>query len=162
MFSVALLEGLRGAAYDSATQRPDPAAGGRVVADVTANSLRNYLINNTPHFFTAAELADDEIGVVPDVVYDEDPAHPFVLATVEVPLYPVTVLVPAAAGAVLEVLELRKDGSMPALARAAATAAPVVLSLPRGFFLARVAGTAALQPFSVTAIPGVNNVVRFV
>jgi hypothetical protein len=160
MFSVALLEGLNGAAYDSAMQRTDPASN-KLVADVTANSLRNYLINNTARFFTPAELADDEVGVVPDVVYDEDPAHRFVLATVEVPAYPTTFVVPAdATGRVLQILELREDGSMPVFAERPVTADPIVLSLPRRFFAARIEGTGLVKPFSVTAVPGVDHVVR--
>src|SRR5262249_3248208 len=44
VFTMALLAGLRGAAYDPATQFTDPATGKRM-ARVTAASLKNYLYN---------------------------------------------------------------------------------------------------------------------
>ena len=161
MFSVALLDALKGAAYDPETVRTDPATG-KLVADVTARSLRNYLINFTLTYLTPADLADEELGAVPDIEYAEDPGRPFAFVTVDAPVFAVTFQIPPAAiGKTLTILELHADNTRTEVKTLVAATSEVRVDLPRNFFIASLADTAFSIPFAVNAAPGVANVVRF-
>jgi hypothetical protein len=159
VFTVALLSGLTGAAYDPSTLRRD-AATDRDIADVTASSLRDYLSHRTRDLFDPAELADPELGVIPAVEYVNDPARPFVLATVLVPSYEVIFEIPAsAAGEFLDVLSFQ-DGFWRSVltfpVSPAGVAVSVRVGLRGGLFFARLREQGRLVPFEVNPYAEVN------
>ncbi len=124
VFTAALLKGLKGAACE-------PNSGGQITVD----SLRNFLYNNMKNFLTPKELTDPDIPKEPDI---PNFGSSFVLATVPVPKYPVTIHVPPdLVGKKAEILD-GKDFNVVESTTAAPPVWPV--SLERGKYLAEVLG----------------------
>ena len=65
VFTMALLEGLNGAAYDSTTIRIGD--DGREVAEITAVSLKAFLNRNMKDFISAEDREDSQIRNEPDI-----------------------------------------------------------------------------------------------
>ena len=155
VFTMALLAGLRGAAYDPATQFLDPATH-RAMACVTARSLKNYLYTYMQDFLSEADRSDPLVAKQPDIPHPRDPNADMVFSTVEVPRYPVVLrLPPEAMGRTLRVVELRADQSgvveVVWLERLISNA-EVAVPLPRNNYLAQVAGLGFGKPFPVRPI----------
>jgi hypothetical protein len=141
VFTVALIEGLNGAAAE-----PD----GRV----TAASLGDYLYNGMRSFLTEAELKDPEVPKEPDLVYDPHAGRSFVLVTAEPPRFLVRVRLPDNSGGqvvqVLSSLRFRQEQ--------AATATPPVweVQLPRGMYLVQIPGMGKQAVVEVNGTGGVD------
>jgi hypothetical protein len=142
IFTWAVLAGLRGDACDPNT------------GQVTAATLGNFLYNRMKAFLTADELADPDVPKEPDLQYDQNPNNPIVFATVAVPLYPVTINVPAAiAGQQIQILG---DKFQPVMA-AAANPPTWQVQLKAGTYLAQVLGLGMQTPaFEVSGTEVVN------
>jgi hypothetical protein len=152
VFTMALLAGLRGAAYDPATPFTDPATNRRM-ARVTAASLKNYLYNYMKDFLSEADRADPLVAKRPDIPHPRDPNADMALSTVEVPVYPVTLRLPAEAnGRTLRVVELREDMSEVVVLERPVTDSEVVVPLPRNNYLAQLSGLGFARPFPVRPV----------
>jgi Caspase domain len=157
IFTLALLDGLSGAAYDAATQFYDLATN-KLRAQVTAASLGNFLYNNMRNYLSDQDLADPLIAKEPDLVYDRDGGRAFVFNTVDVPLFPVAIELPMEAGGKL--LEIR--GEKFQVVKSEAARAPVHrVELSRGNYEVRVKDVHLETLFQLTGVMGKNYVVSF-
>jgi len=141
VFTFALLEGLKGAACDPTT------------GQVTAATLGDYLYTNMKTFLKPQDLLDPDVPKDPDIDYDKNPAAPFVITTVKIPDFKVTINLPAAsAGKRVEILN-DKFTSLQSV-----SAAPPVweLRLRRGTYLAQIPVDALQHPFEVTGTGDIN------
>lgn len=149
VFTLALLAGLEGAAYDPTTVHTDPATG-RQMARVTARSLKDFLYNHLRDFLPEADRDSPEVSGQPDIPHPRDPNADMVFSTVPVPSYPVTLrLPPAAAGRTLRVVELKEDGTEVVLVERPVTGPEVVVDLPRNNYFAQVSGLGFGKGFPV-------------
>lgn len=149
VFTKALMAGLRGAASDPAT------------GDITATSLRNYLINNMRGFLDPADLANPDIPKEPAIEPSTAEAGPdFVIAKVPVRKFPVEIKPPPnSAGLAINVHDgIWRDGGFPILATEVSTAAAWRLDLPVGNYFVQVVGGPPLKAFSVTAGGAITHV----
>ena len=150
VFTLALIDGLKGAAYDSKTEAKDDAVDA-LVADVTAGSLGNFL-----HVHMQDYLVDEDrrcacIAKEPKLLYDPVRAKDMVLSTVRVPTYPVTIRVPLEA--VGKRLEIRGE-RFQKVAEWDLVSEEIKVSLARGLYEASVYGTHLRRDFEVPGIGG--------
>jgi Caspase domain len=149
VFTLALLAGLEGGAYDPATVFADP-ANGTQRAHVTAASLKNYLYNHMKDFLPEADLGAPGVSAQPDIPHPRDPNAPMVFCTVAVPVYPVTFRLPVgASGQTLRVVELKEDGSEQVWLQQAVAGTEVQTNLPRNNYIVQVSGMGFAKGFPV-------------
>jgi Caspase domain len=141
VFTTALLAGLNGAATDPNGQ-------------ITATSLGDYLYSNMKDFLSPEDLADPVVPKEPDVDYDKNPLNPFILATVPVPDFPVTIHLPASTqGKTVEIL----SGQGLALVRSGISVPPAwQVRLRRGLYLAQVLAAGLQVSFEVNGAGDVD------
>jgi hypothetical protein len=158
IFSLALMDGLAGAAYDSSTRFRDPVTG-KLMARVTAESLKNYLLSSMVRYLSADDLLDKEVARQPEIIYDEVDGKAFTFATVEVPEFPVTIWLRAEAGG--KTLQIRDFvNNRPNVVKMVVVTTPqIVMTLARSFYEARVLGTDIETYFEVSSQAGGGNVV---
>jgi hypothetical protein len=141
VFTFALLEGLKGAACDPTT------------GQITAATLGDYLYTNMKKFLRPEDLQDADIPKDPDIDYDKNPAVPFVISTVPIPQFKVTINLPdGSAGKKVDILNnkfqpLDSVNAIPPL---------WVLQLNRGTYLVQILADSIQKPFEVTGAGEVN------
>lgn len=137
VFTKTLMEGLRGAASMPAT------------GQITAHSLRNYLLNNMRGFLAPADLENPAIPKEPALEPSQAEAGPdFVIAEVKVKGFPVEIATPA--GNEGKVMNVRG----PDFAILHTTAAPAgvwKLQLPSGNYALEIVGGPPMKAFKVMA-----------
>jgi hypothetical protein len=151
VFTLALLAGLEGAAYDSTTECTDPATNRRM-AKVTAASLKNFMYNCLPEFLSPADRSDPQVAKQPDIPHPRDPNSRMVFATVEVPRYPVIIRVPPGTVGNLRITSLREDGTEEEFENRPATPPEMKVSLPRNNYSAQVVGVGVSRMFRVKPV----------
>jgi hypothetical protein len=160
VFTLALLDGLTGAAYDPTTQFTDQATG-KLRAHVTSSSLGNFLYNNLKSYLSLADMADPLIAKNPDLVYDREAVNSLIFATVDVPLFSVEIRLPSGlrSGANGMLLQIRRENFAVILEQYVAGRF-LTVSLSRGNYEARIRGTGHEgRLFQVTGVTGATNVV---
>ena len=135
VFTMALMEGLRGRACEPGTSR------------VTAMSLRSYLFNNMKDFLGEADLQNPAIPKEPDIEPSQQDAD-FTIVELKTPPQgtPVRILLPAAVkGKTLNI----RNGQFQIVATRKAQPPECRETLPRGLYLAEIVGGPAARPFEV-------------
>ena len=134
VFTTALLAGLNGAAA-----HPDTGL-------VTANSLRNYLLNYMRDFLSAEDRQNPDVEEEPDVNDLDNAGDNMVFAAVPPPRYNVQIQFPAAAaGKTFNLLDNKFQPVASTIANGAAWAVP----LARGTYMVEVVGTGQQKVFDV-------------
>ncbi|HJZ92731.1 MAG TPA: hypothetical protein VKE40_17785 [Gemmataceae bacterium] len=151
VFTLALLAGLQGAAYDSTTEYTDSVTNKRM-AHVTSSSLKNFMYNYLPEFLSPADRNDPQVAKQPDIPHPRDPNSKMVFATVEVDRYPVTIRVPPGTVGNLRITTLREDGTEEVLEDRPATPPEMKVDLPRNNYSAQVVGVGMSRMFRVKPI----------
>jgi hypothetical protein len=159
VFTMALLAGLRGAAFDPETRFTDPATN-RAMARVTAASLKRFLYNFMKDFLSDADRDDPQVAKLPDIPHPRDPNADMTFSTVQVPVYPVTLRLPREAmGRMLRITILHEDREEVIVERPV-DAPEIVVPLSRDNYLAQLFGFGFAKSFSVRPVAeGVANVI---
>jgi hypothetical protein len=141
VFTWALLEGLKGKAAD-----PD-------TGEVTAVTLGNYLYNHMKAFLKAEDLQDPDVPKEPDLDYEPNPNKRLLFTTVQVPTFPVTIQVPAAAaGQQVQVLNSRMQPVTGAIAQPPS----IQVQLKAGMYLAQILAQGRQASFEVPGAGAIN------
>jgi hypothetical protein len=146
VFTMTLMQGLRGGAYHSKNPKV-----------ITAESLRDQLYNAFAGNMVPADRDRLDVPHEPEIVYEQKPGSDFTLVPTPArflrskpPQYPVRITAPAnAEGETLFIL----DAAFKVVAQQTFTA-PVTLSLERGFYIAVMWALNAEKPFEVTGSAG--------
>lgn len=167
VFTLALLEGLRGAAYDPKTIE---IVDGKPMASVTAVSLKAFLNTSMREFLSPEDRADAQVSNEPDIPHPRNEQKDSELifgVPVPVPTYPVMFQLSAAdVGLTLRVVRITPQGQFVDLASQTLITHEATLQLSPSLYLAQVvqaAGTIVRQhPFSVVfQTNGGSNYVTF-
>jgi hypothetical protein len=126
VFTTALLTGLTGAGADPTTGL------------VTANSLRNYLINCMKNFLSDDDLKNPDIEKEPDVNDPDNAGDGMILAKVAVPNYTVKIQLPAAAAG--KTVRVLTSNNFQQVASTTANGSDWTIKLKPGTYLVQVAG----------------------
>ena len=137
VFTLALMEGLRGRACEPGSNR------------ITAMSLRSYLFTNMRDFLAPADLNNPAIPKEPDVEPSQQSADFTIVEVKDLPRgAPVRILLPAeVAGKTINI----RDGQFQIVATRRAQPPEWSKVLPRGLYLAEIVGGPAAMPFEVRA-----------
>jgi hypothetical protein len=141
VFTFALLQGLKGAACDPKT------------GQITAETLGNYIYSTMKYFSRPGNGTNGEPLQDPDIDYDKNPAAPFVIATVPVPTFKVTVdLAASAAGKKVEILTDKFN------VEKSANAVPPSweVELKRGTYMLQIIADNLQKPFEVVGTGDVH------